>query len=198
MIKIGNAGTKSLIIESALIIFSVMLGLFANDLRTSLDRQQTADIAWKNIRSEMSNNKKQVEISLLKQKDLLRKLNALLENKQYFKKHDCTFYDILHSYGGVNFPEISTAAWETAKNRAIIEDFSYPRLLLLTNIEDKVKSIMMMREHTIAVVYDKADFDATYTRDMVHTLVVALSDLVDSEGQLLDYYDKAGFSSTTS
>ena len=190
MLIFKNEKTKSLIIESLLIVFSVMLGLFVNDIRTSINKKETASIAWKNIQNEISFDEEELNNSLARQKKLRQVLIALVTSKDKSVFKGKTFYRVIHSAGGINFPTLSTAAWETAKNRGIIEDFDYSKLLILTNIEQEVKAVENVHNKIIDLIYNKDDFKVKYTKDLSYTLLMALTDLMETEKQLLNNYKK--------
>lgn len=188
--KFKKDGLKGLIIESILIIFSVMLGLLANDFRASLNKNEAAKLAWQNIRNEISINSNEVRSSLDKQKQLMLRLNKLTDETGYFTKSEQNFYDVLHKAGGINFPDISTVAWETAKDRGIIESFDYNRLLLLTSINENTAAIRNIDEKILGIIYNKDMFSIRYADDVAKTIRITLADLMQSERNLLGSYDK--------
>lgn len=187
MLKLKNDRIRSLLLESFLIILSVMLGLLGNDFRESMNKKETARYAMNNIVREINSNKLELKTSISKQDSLYSLLQKFVKAKNISEKKK-SLYDIISEGGGIHFPTISTSAWETAVNTGDTENFKYDKLLQLTQIYEESRWIRSIRSRMLNMIYDKSIFDTAQTDVLAKTLMIPLADLISSEKGLVEAY----------
>ena len=92
MLKLKNSKLKTLILESFLIILSVMLGLLGNDLRESINKNHDAEFAIVNVKNEIRENEKELTKSIEKQKAVYKYFDELLRKHNFFEKSKKSFH----------------------------------------------------------------------------------------------------------
>ncbi len=189
MLKLKNDRIRTLLLESVLIVFSVMLGLLGNDVRESINKKNTANYALNNIVQEISRNKTELKKSLGRQDSLYKTIQKFVMKKPSLIKSKVTFYSILHNAGGINIPTISTSAWETAVNTGATENFDYGQILRLTQIDEETKWIHSISLKILNLIYNENMFDPHRSVILAKTMMLPIIDLISSEKNLLDAYN---------
>lgn len=137
---------NKLLIESALIIFSVLFALFINRFAENIKMQNQKKVALQRISNELKSNQKLLDDVISRHSLILRNINRVMTNqedslrKKLFAKN---YFDFtLLSEGKSIFPRLpSSTSWEVAKSTGIIAAFDYDVLEALTDTYSSKQSI---------------------------------------------------------
>lgn len=195
--KIKVKELKRLLIESALIVFSVLFALFINRLAENQKTQQQKQIALERIVQEMQKNRVMIDSAEnLHREVLVRRqqaaanerdsLRSTLARRGYF---DREVLGIL--LGRRTFlPEIpKNTSWNAALTTGIIAEFDYEVVAALTEVYDFQK---LMTEEILASVLEI--FYAPVVEEeikTINTLSVRLNELISLEQTTIDEIDEA-------
>lgn len=144
--KIKLEGFKRLLVESALIVFSVLFALFINRYAENQKVEQQKQVALERIVEEMKSNRRiidsAVQIHQVALKNLLRAsvdeqdtLRIYLVDRGYF---DPDAFGLLLNNASF-FPEIpKSTSWDATATTGIIAEFEYREVTAFTEVYTEV------------------------------------------------------------
>lgn len=115
-------------VRALLIVLSILLALFLNNIREQ--QQVTADlrIAYQNLRAEVERNRDTLAASVESHNQPMALIDSLLkENKGELTGADLRLHEI-------NFPELQNAAWTTLHSSGLAQHLKFNDLYPLTKL----------------------------------------------------------------
>ena len=130
---------KNYLLEGALIVFSVLLALFLNQMAENIKTKHAKETAVDGIQKELERNLSIVQEWNKRHSEILDLVSALrsgkrdslkqrLQNGQLFK------IQLITNNKSIIDANLSNTAWETAKSTQIIAEFRYETVEKLTDV----------------------------------------------------------------
>lgn len=130
---------NKLLLESALIVFSVLFALFINRLAENYKVQQQKRVALERIHNELTMNLSILEMVVKQHQKIFTNLSQVINHKndtlrtQLLQKAYVDFE--LLSEGGSLYPRLpSSTSWDAARSTGIVSEFEYESVELLTDV----------------------------------------------------------------
>ncbi|MEQ9440219.1 MAG: hypothetical protein RIG62_14290 [Cyclobacteriaceae bacterium] len=195
--KIKIEGFKRLLVESALIVFSVLFALFINRYAENQKTQQQKKIAMERIVQEMKNNRELIDSAVQIHEGVLARLQktATIETDSLrLYLHQRGYFDV-KAFGLLvdeqtfypKFP--SNTSWQAAMATGIVSEFDYQVVENLTEVYDIQRFFIEETLKSITgVIYAPVDEDINKT---INTLLLQVNELVQQEYTTMNTIDKA-------
>lgn len=142
---------RDLAVRALLIVLSVLLALFLNNIREQ--QQVTADlkIAYQNLRAEVERNRDTLAVSVEAHRQSMSLIDSLLkENRGEVSTAELSVNEI-------NFPELQNAAWATLHSAGLSQHLKFNDLYALTQLYQSQKALQLA---TQAISRDKPNLKA--------------------------------------
>jgi hypothetical protein len=162
---------RDYLIESLLIVFSVLLALFLTEAVNKLhDRKNTASIL-KNIVSELKNDKAAIIEMQAYNLRVLDKIDSALADKKIQESivSNGEFHLEIIAPEGVLYRYLDDDAWTIAKNNNIISKIDIESVSILNKVYDDMDRIAKVEDEVAKVVFDRNSRDIRQVRT---TLIV--------------------------
>lgn len=162
---------KEYLIESLLIVFSVLLALFLTEsINKSHDRKYTKDLL-KNIVIELKNNKTAIlEMQEYNLKVLNKIDSALVERKiQDEIVSNSEFHLNAIAPHGVLFRYLDDDAWTIAKNNNIISKLDIESVSILNKVYEDLERIEKVEDEVAKVIFERNSRDP---KQIISTLII--------------------------
>jgi len=181
-----------LLIDSGLIIFSVLFALFINEYRNSIHDDKLKYIALLNVKNELQSNLEVVNDWLPYHKEVLKNFQSAIENdsiNQSVKtKEGIDFRKIMPR--GVVQSLINNTSWETLKNSSVVSNLEYESLLKLSKIyEIQNKGVQKTLDVIIEILSSREALRIESSDETLILLRNAFAELVSQEETLIQYYE---------
>jgi hypothetical protein len=169
--KLRNRHWKEYLIESLLIVFSVLLALFLTEsINKSHDRKYTVDLL-KNIVIELKNNKTailQIQEYNLK---VLNKINSALADKKIQDSivSNSEFHLNVIAPHGVLLHYLDDEAWTIAKNNNIMSKINIESISILNKVYENLERIGKVEDEVAQVIFERNSRDP---RQIQSTLII--------------------------
>jgi|GEM_PF-5917709 len=134
-------------VRALLIVLSVLLALFLNNIREQ--QQVTADlkIAYQSLRAEVERNRDTLAVSVESHGQIMSLVDSLLkENKGELTAADLRLHEI-------NFPELQNAAWTTLHAAGLSQHLKFNDLYPLTKLYQSQEAFLTSQ----AISHDRSD-----------------------------------------
>lgn len=173
-----------LLVESILIVVSVLVALLVNDWKIRCDNEARALEARNAFITEVTANQAMLN------SDMILRYHLSLQ-KIYLRAMAASAPDPKTLFeSGLHPPTFSDAAWRAFSTSTIFSDFQLNEVLLLADIYRQQMEIERRVDSFIAVLTSpRSDRDtAAYQRDATLSIALFLNDLVPAEQRLLKQY----------
>lgn len=175
-----------LLVESVLIVISVLVALGVNDWREGRERQTRASEARNAFIREITANREQIASDQILPHH--RRLQAV-----YRKAVDENAVDPGALFDtGLHPPALRDAAWRAFSGGTIFADFPAERVLLLSDIYHAQSDLERKNAEFLSLLsVPRADREtSSYQRDVARAIWMFLNDLVPAEERLIKNYDE--------
>ena len=178
--------------EALLIIFSVLLALIVTEYISNLREKENTRDTLKNIRAELSHNKKAIQEMNEYNLQVLTKIDSALVNKKL--QDELISNDEFHlnviAPQGVLYRYLDNEAWTIAKNNNVMSKVDGETIAMLTKVYEDQGRMMKVEDEAAKVIFDRASRDPK----QVHTTLILIRDIyhgwaVDRTGDLLQKID---------
>lgn len=195
--KIKLEGFKRLLVESALIVFSVLFALFINRYAENQKTEQQKEIALERIVQEIRNNRAIIDSALKIHRKSLKNLQQAiihendslriyLAQRGYFDSKALGLLTDEQSFYPT-FP--SNTSWQAAMATGIVSEFNYKVVETLAEVYDVQRFLMEKTLESITeVIYDPVDENVDRT---LNTLLIQVNELVEQEHTTISAIDEA-------
>lgn len=192
--KLREIEWKEYLIESLLIVFSVLLALFLTErINKSHDRKYTKDLL-KNIVIELKKNKTAIiEMQEYNLKVLNKIDSALVDRKiQEAIVSNSEFHLNVIAPNGVLFRYLDDDAWTIAKNNNIISKLDIKSVSVLNKVYEDLERIGKVEDEVAQVIFERNSRDP----GQIHSTLIIIRDIyhgwaVDRVPGLLNRIDTA-------
>ncbi|WPP51294.1 hypothetical protein [Catalinimonas niigatensis] len=197
--RFNSKRISTIVFESVLIIFSVLLALFLSELRNIQKEEALKEKALLNIRSELANNQLILGDRLKTHIEIRDNVRDLLKSGITPIITDSLFsgelgFDIFYftSSGSIAPELLKDAAWNAAQNANIISTFPYEIILAVSNAYDSQNLVeFRIIELVKFILTDRETLD----KDQINKTLIILrdyfSELVANEEYLNIQYELA-------
>ncbi len=189
-----NNSIKQNITQVALIVFSVVLGLYLNQGIEERKNKLDSDNLLALIKSEVSDNVQLMKKSSLYHKKMFRNLDSLCKNEVFiaeFIKDKTVLFEKLFTNGSFQKRFPASDAWDIAKAHPLIANFDYDKLLILSKIYKQQKSTFENMQERFGIFSSKKLNQKEDAKSNLEFIRDSLRELVARENQLLQYYKEA-------
>lgn len=190
--KFSKSFWIKLVIESLLIVFSVLLALGLNEYMSARKEEKRTRQVLISIREELRENEKiirnwhQIHQKILKNIENYRNnpqaQDSLVINNQF---------QLNHIFSGTVIPNlVRSTAWETAKNNGTLQNLDLSLANTLSDTYD-MQSIGVSRsaDKLIALIYERETHEQERVGQTLVMLEIVMMELVGQESYLLQVYD---------
>ncbi len=196
--KIKIKGLKRLLVESALIVFSVLFALFINRYAESQKTEQQKRIALERIVQEMKSNREHIAKALEIHKIALRNLQQAASDEndslriymaeyKYFLDQR-VFHHLLDGKISVYPVFPVNTSWQAALATGIVSEFNYQIVEILTDVYSTQEYFM---EETFKAITEIISFPIENENQTINTLLFPINELVQQEQKTIDVIDEA-------
>ncbi len=187
-------GWSAYLMESILIIFSVLLGLLLTEYVNSLHEDSKTRGTLKNIVAELKQNKKAIGEMKVYNLEVLRKIDSVLADKNLQNKlvSNSEFNLTLIAPQGVLYRYLDNTAWMMAKNNNVVSKLDVETVDMLTKVYENQSRMMKVEDEIAKVILDRVSRDPS----QVQTTLILIRDIyhgwaVDRTDGLLNRIDSA-------
>ena len=181
------------IIQIALIVFSVVLGLYLNGRFEDLKEKKEASKLLSKIKAELNENKILLDSWVPYHGEIIEKLDSLSTREQFvqdFTKDKLAIYAAFNR-GTIMSDMPAADTWDIAKSHPIIVNFDYDELLTLSKVYNQQKftyeSIPKLIEFMLSTEFNSKD----NAKQNLALFKDKLEDIYGREMQLVNYYNSA-------
>ncbi len=188
-----NQSLANYIIQIALIVFSVVLGLYLNGRFEDLKEKKDASILLSKIKSELNENKTLLDSWVPYHGEIIKKLDSLSTSPQFvndFTKDKLAIYAAF-SRGTIMSDMPAADTWDIAKSHPIIVNFDYDELLALSRIYNQQKFTYESIPNLIELMLSNEFNSKDNAKQNLILFKDKLTDIYGREMQLVNYYNSA-------
>jgi len=196
--KFKLKGFKRLLVESALIVFSVLFALFINRYAENQKTEQQKQIALERIVQEMKSNRDHIAEALEIHKVALRNLRQAAANENdslriYMAKYEYfldqkVFYHLLDGQISVYPVFPVNTSWQAALATGIVSEFDYQVVEILTDVYSTQEYFM---EETFKAITEIISLPIENEYQTINTLLFPINELVQQEQKTINHIDEA-------
>lgn len=175
--RVSTNTLQELVTRSLLIIFSVLLALFLNGIWEQQKVTTNLKAAYRNIRSEVENNRDALSLSLDYHRQCMAKMDSLLNS------HASTafeFSEILPN--GLMSPKLQDAAWNTLHATGLVTHLKFDDIYPLTMLYQLQQNGV---ENAAGELAKSTNQFEQYNSTSLKTLRLLLNELYEREKLLL-------------
>lgn len=181
--------------EGALIVLSVLLALFLNEVRNSWQESQRTREIIENLRNELTKNKATVKEHYNYITTVLHNVDSAQTSDSYRSelfKDDIFLFGGIASDGVFNYGFIDEVAWEIARNNNIYSKIDFETVSLLTEIYRQQAFVNKGYEDVWEVVKTRESLDPEKSLETLNLISLAYRGYsYDRMPQLIRFYDEA-------
>lgn len=174
------------LVESALIIFSVLLAFVLNDWREDRARADRASVALASIRAELEANRIQV--------DTTRRYHRALADSM-FRLAAAGVPEISYSLypkGLIRIPDVTAGAWQSAQSTGATTDMPHRTTLSLARAYERQAEYLRWRDAVIQNVQNHMLDEGVEVINREYSHVAgSISDVAHWERRVVERYDSA-------
>ncbi len=179
--------------QIVLIVFSVGLALFLNEVRTDKKIQNNKNLALINLKSEVQENKVILSDLIPYHLEVIHRLDSVIEN-----------YEALEAIlveGQLDLLELapkgiyerlpSNATWEIANLSGTLAEFSFDELHYYYLIYDQQAVTFKPADKIVEIIFSRQFMDTSKSKENAIMIRNGFRELVGRERSLLTYYNQA-------
>jgi hypothetical protein len=178
-----------LIIEITLIVFGVLLGLWANEWLIERENKANADHALEYIRSEMQRNKEQLEKIIPSHKAVRDSLNAIGSKTMALEQAHVSasqFWGVMK----MSVPVLEHTGWQLAVQTGAINHIDF-------NLASKISQLYNVQSFCTGKIdrlsdnfYIASNMNTHDFTNLAFVMMLLFNDIVIQEERLIDVYGK--------
>lgn len=184
-----RAGSSSrLVLESALIVLSVLLGFALSEWRARQAERERAAVALENFRQEINENLAEMERVYPMHVRFVERLAGAIESGADEWETGFDAFAALMPEGGIGSHSMREAAWETAVSTGALRLLDYEAATLLSETYLVQAKLALTRQIMGDRFSDESNFDPQRRNTMIRVHHRLMSDLAGQEEYLIDAY----------
>lgn len=152
---------KEYLMESVLIVFSVLLALFLTESINNRHDKRNTEVLLRNIVSELKTNKRDILEMQDYNLQVLHKIDLVLANKglqdSLVANHEFRLNVIAPQ--GVLFRYLEDNAWAIARSNNIMSKLDIQSISLLTKVYEDIYRIRKVEDEVAKVIFDRTSRD---------------------------------------
>ncbi len=184
MTQIKKYTLRKVLIDSILIIFSVLLALFIDEWRTAYNEDAETKKMLENIELEIIENQKFVKRAIAYQESVLQKGTRIVEQDSIYEKmysEDYGFSIREIAPNGISQGKIYDIAWSVAKDNQITNRISLEKAQILYRVYEQHKTVREAIQDIIEVLTDRESLRKEHLRE---TVILYMSTTAEFAGRL--------------
>ncbi|MEM6840731.1 MAG: hypothetical protein AAF632_00780 [Bacteroidota bacterium] len=196
--KIRLKEFKRLLVESALIVFSVLFALFINRYAENQKMEKQKQVALERISQEMKSNREHIAKALEIHKIALQNLQQAASDEndslriymaeyKYFLDQR-VFHHLLDGQISVYPVFPVNTSWQAALATGIVSEFNYQIVEILADVYSTQEYFM---EETFRAVTEIISLPIENENQTINTLLFPINELVQQEQKAIDVIDEA-------
>ncbi|MEM9340076.1 MAG: hypothetical protein AAGA66_15175 [Bacteroidota bacterium] len=193
--KKNKIDIRYLVIEALLIVFTVSLALALNEWRTNVKERKIENKVLKNIVSEITSNKKDLESKLLYHQQTARNIGAYLSSDSLWSTlsyRSAVEAISLMMPDGISNPNLQSGAWNSAVLSGVVNSFDYDVLYTLSNLYQVQETGPNSTWKIMAGFFSESgSYDPKNARQLALRFQLAFGELYSQERSLLSNYERA-------
>jgi hypothetical protein len=171
---------RKIFIEMIPVILGVLIALFINNWKQTLDDQKFLKKIYSSVEREM-------ELNLNEFSTLLPIQYALIDSLNYWKSNkEVSLIEALQKTNGLQIPTVKNTAWNSFLNSKL-ELIDFEVVSILTDVEEKKEVMNIKTEKLMDFVLNNTD--SSDSRDK-KILIIHLLNLINSEKGLVETYEE--------
>lgn len=182
------SSSSRLILESVLIVLSVLLGFALSEWRTRQADRERAAVALENFRREISENLAELERLYPMHVRFVERLAGAMESGADEWETSFDAFAALMPEGAMGSHPLRQAAWETAVSTGALRLLDYEAATLLSDAYLVQASVARTRQLMADRFSDESNFDPQRRNTMIRVHHRLMSDLAGQEEYLIDAY----------
>ncbi len=184
---------KRILRESAVIVFSVLLALFANEWRSNVKEAQQTQTILNNIKLELKDNERIAQKAIQYHQSVYQNLEAVVDSDtiEQFLFDGYIFEDYKVAPNGIMREGFNNIAWIVAKEERLATRISFQQSEALYEAYDQQLTVEETLNKVTNLVYDRQTHRRTATKENVVLLILIFHELVAQEEELLRRYQLA-------
>lgn len=187
-----RSSLRKILGESAIIIFSVLLALFANEWRSGVNEQRETDLILSHILSELRENKEVALVAYAYHKSVFDTLQNLdIETAKDSLFNGFYFDDFKLLPKGVMQQGFNDIAWTVAKEERLATRINFERSQVLYNAYRQQQTVDHTLDRITDLTFDRRTHDADATVKNLVMLNLLFYELTAQEEELLFRYRQA-------
>ena len=189
----GKINYKEILLESVLIMFSVLFALVLSEYINSVKDEEQKEIALQNIKNEIIENKKIVESWMPIHEEIYDRLNEFINNDKIQKQaiqNNVVNTNIIIKNTIVK-KIISDVAWITLQNSKIMGDIEFEKTIKIAELYNlEVYGVKKTLNQIIDILRSRETLDSKKLKSTLLLLRSAFHEIISQEIYLLKYYDE--------
>lgn len=186
---------RHLVIESILIVFTVLLALALSEWRSSIKEDNTKEAVLKNIIKEIESNKQDLESKMGYHQEMSQKLGEYVESDSLWStlKYNSGIEAMIQIMDkGLQNPALQSGAWRSAELSGIVNTFDFETLYILSTVYQVQNEGPSSTWKTMAALFGNPySFDPANARTLGRMLQLGFRELYSQERSLIYSYDNA-------
>jgi hypothetical protein len=186
----GPFNGVTLVVETAMIVFSILLALSLESWHEGRKEREQARIALRNISSEIRQNRKAVSTVIPMHHrftaDLQKTIRELSARKQTAAGKDEGL--------GLNFelrpPHLYQAAWQTVLSTQSLKRTDYPTILAIAELYEMQRWMSLIEEKILQAMLTPGAFAEKNVAQFLTMVFLLYSDYTKLEESLVGHYDR--------
>ena len=179
---------KEIIVESGLIVFSILLALTINQCQNSKKEKRDKEETVKGIVSEINQNVKNLDQTIAYHQAAIKKLKNVLKNEKPELENYTTIEVVRNSLEhGLKPPNLQNTSWNSAVISNNIGLLDLDVVKMFSNLYSQQNKGVEKTWDTIAdFVFSRESYDSKYTSQNIQVLIAYLEELNSQEKYLKD------------
>ena len=171
---------NQLLLDMIPVVLGVLIALYINNWNDSNKENKYREKVLHSIQEEVKENIENIKSVIPYQKALVDSIGRYLENEEL------TILEMIEKTSGFKAHSIKSASWKALLNSRI-DLFKYENVSILTGIEEEKQTFNIKLGKVMDFAYDHMnEVDPSYKV----RLLVMTNDIIDTEKDLLDSFEK--------
>lgn len=183
---------QKLLRESILIVFSVLLALFINEIIAKNKDKRNTKVLLENLKTELETNLATADF-VRDYHDRVRDsliviIDQGLEKERLYNDHGLYIYDVADR--GIIQESVTEIAWQVSKQQGLSSKINFETSSLLYDVYEQQRLVMTTLDNIIMLMNDRVSQDQTQAKTTVFLLTSFFKEAVGQEKVLIKKYKK--------
>lgn len=186
---------RHILIESFLIVFTVLLALALSEWRSNLKEERTKEVVLNNILQEIRDNQSDLKEKMEYHNQMSQKMGQYLNSDSLWStlQYESAIEAIIQIMDrGIQVPELQSTAWRSAELSGVVNSFDYETIYVLSNVYKVQEEGPNSTWKQLAAFFsDPTSYDKGTTRRLTKMMQLGFGELYAQERSLIYTYEKA-------